>query len=735
MTRRAHLHVSDEDIAARWASYDGEKRGAVRALADGLGVPRHWVSQRLMQMGLTAPHKKEPNWTAAEDALIPTLPLHNPKRAATIMRAHGYVRTPTAIVIRARRLEISRRASHDTFSAAQAANIVGIDPKTIGQHCEQGLISAEKMDDARTPQQGGHRWAIKPDALRAYVREQIASIDLRRVDKLAFFALIDQPTPAMPAPAIQDRVKGWTPEKRLLASRRFGETIIQVAWELNVPANELLAYSLHGEVPRAGAREGFAETRLPEPEPEPAERMPAALPAPPLGRSRAGVLSTMAEQRRAASVALVPQIRALAGTMSVSAIEAQVGLGKSTLYKLAHEHGFSLATSESTLKIDVAELRRLAATLDRPALARHFDVAPSAITHMAKRHGIAILRGRQGGVGKVWSDAQLERLRALAGKESPRLIAVAVGRGVQSVYNKARELGLSLDLAWTPERVAELQALAGTLPPGGLAKHFHVNVGSVTGEAGRRGISLKMTVAIHPWEADLKRLAGSVSFEGLMKRFGVSKAMLRSAANRQGLSLRVLGLRQAPRVQRPKQPSVWTEERVAEVRRLAAEERSATEIGVIVGAGRMAVIGLCHRKGIKLSGKSVRRPATPKPAAPKTSKAPQVRQSQQRVDDGARARSLPTRAGFSTMPAPVMARPNRRATVMAPTQAKWVRLRHPDGRWLRMDGLAWVEKREASYLVKREKLPAVLRAFELARQCVVIDEPAWQSRLGDRMTA
>jgi len=61
--------------------------------------------------------------------------------------------------------------------------------------------------------------------------------------------------------------------------------------------------------------------------------------------------------------------------------------------------------------------------------------------------------------------------------------------------------------------------------------------------------------------------------------------------------------------------------------------------------------------------------------------------------------------------------------------SKWVRLQHTDGkRWLRMDGLDWTEKKEASYLVLRTKLPAILKTFKLALECKVIAEPAWTAK-------
>jgi hypothetical protein len=82
--RRVFARPDDETIRARWAELNG--RGAVQRLADELGVPRHWLSARAIRLGLTTPHKKEPPWSEAEDALMRRAPLHDPRRAARLCR-------------------------------------------------------------------------------------------------------------------------------------------------------------------------------------------------------------------------------------------------------------------------------------------------------------------------------------------------------------------------------------------------------------------------------------------------------------------------------------------------------------------------------------------------------------------------------------------------------------------------------------------------------------------------
>ena len=180
----------DEKIRAEWQQLDGRKRGEVNALADKLGVPRWWLSGRARKLGLTIAHKKEPPWTAAEDALMSRIPLHDPDKCAEIFRQHGFARSPTAIVVRAKRINLSRRASRKELSAGRAAAILGVDSKTVTRMILDGMLPAQKRSDKRRVQQGGSAWEIKPADLRRFIIDRLEMVDLRKVDKFEFVALI-----------------------------------------------------------------------------------------------------------------------------------------------------------------------------------------------------------------------------------------------------------------------------------------------------------------------------------------------------------------------------------------------------------------------------------------------------------------------------------------------------------------------------------------------------------------
>lgn len=180
----------DEKIREGWRAMDAGRKGAVAELAKQLQVPRWWLTKRMTFLGLTIRHKKEPRWTAAEDALIREVPLHQPDKAAKIFREHGFQRSPTAIIVRAKRLALSRRASRQELSATRAAAILGVDAKYVTGRILTGELPARKRDDRRLAQQGGSSWDIKPADLRRWIIDNIDVVDLRKVDKVPFIALI-----------------------------------------------------------------------------------------------------------------------------------------------------------------------------------------------------------------------------------------------------------------------------------------------------------------------------------------------------------------------------------------------------------------------------------------------------------------------------------------------------------------------------------------------------------------
>lgn len=211
----------NEALRAFYQEGDGKKRGECNAFADSWNLPRWWVTKRATALGLVLPHKKEPPWTRAEEALMAKVPLHDVNKCAEIFRQHGFNRSPTAIMVKAKRLNLSRRYKA-TFSATGAARVLGVDIKWITSEILRGALRAEKRPTKRLAQQGGDPWSIERASLRAYIIEHLGRVDMRKVDKFAFVDVLcnDGAAPA-PAKKSDGRKSSWTPERRAAQSRRM----------------------------------------------------------------------------------------------------------------------------------------------------------------------------------------------------------------------------------------------------------------------------------------------------------------------------------------------------------------------------------------------------------------------------------------------------------------------------------------------------------------------------------
>lgn len=179
-------------IVEHWPNLEG--KGSVRDFAMELGIPRHVLTNAAIKLGLTMPHRKEPTWSAAEDALMAKVPLHDPHRCSVIFREHGYRRSPSGITCRARKLGISRRYTA-TLSATAASKILGVDSKVITRWCIDGDLKAVKRETQRLPQQGGNPWSIDRADLRQFVIDKIERIDFRKVDKFELVTLLTEQRP------------------------------------------------------------------------------------------------------------------------------------------------------------------------------------------------------------------------------------------------------------------------------------------------------------------------------------------------------------------------------------------------------------------------------------------------------------------------------------------------------------------------------------------------------------
>lgn len=213
----------DAALREAWPSL-AEGRGGVKKLAQRLGVPRDVLNRRSIVLGLAMPRIKEAPWTAAEEAMLQRVPLHNLRKAAEIFASHGFPRSEAAIMVRCKRLDIKRRYT-ETLSATGAAKILGVDGKTFTTWIEKGWIAAGRRGTRRLAQQGGDAHTIERRVLRQYILDNLEIIDIRKVDKFAFVDLLLDPSAGAGTTGehISASVASSRPDRRMRRSSRRKE--------------------------------------------------------------------------------------------------------------------------------------------------------------------------------------------------------------------------------------------------------------------------------------------------------------------------------------------------------------------------------------------------------------------------------------------------------------------------------------------------------------------------------
>lgn len=87
-------------------------------------------------------------------------------------------------------------ANAESFTAAQAAQIMGVEPRKVAQWIRQGLLKAKQVEC--TGPTDRHLWQIRPADLRDFCKYNPGAFDIRKVDKIAFHDLIFNTTAYRP---------------------------------------------------------------------------------------------------------------------------------------------------------------------------------------------------------------------------------------------------------------------------------------------------------------------------------------------------------------------------------------------------------------------------------------------------------------------------------------------------------------------------------------------------------
>ena len=155
-----HTHRSRDELAAR------------------LGVTPAAVAGQIMRHGLAKRTLRRP-WTAEEEDRLERLIGERPPGViAKMMR-----RSVNSIVVKSKRLGLSRRAHTEWYTKREVCEIFGVDHKWVQARIDSGALKAEPFFPGSQPQRNGQApWRISRKSVYDFLRRYPEELNGRNVD-------------------------------------------------------------------------------------------------------------------------------------------------------------------------------------------------------------------------------------------------------------------------------------------------------------------------------------------------------------------------------------------------------------------------------------------------------------------------------------------------------------------------------------------------------------------------
>jgi len=172
----------ERDIVRR--DYDGHNLSALR-LASHLGVTFCAVKGQVQAMGIAM--DKSPRWADGEiEILCEMITQYPPLTIAR--RLH---RSVNSIVVKSKRLGLSRRVRDGWFSKKEVCEMLGVDHKKIQGYIDRGELKASWRTDRKPQKNGMAMWHITTEDLKDFITKNAGDFQGRNVDLVMIVWLLN----------------------------------------------------------------------------------------------------------------------------------------------------------------------------------------------------------------------------------------------------------------------------------------------------------------------------------------------------------------------------------------------------------------------------------------------------------------------------------------------------------------------------------------------------------------
>lgn len=176
MVISSHKHYwtdEERDIVRR--EYDGHNLAALK-LAGNLGVTFNAVKGQVQRMGIAI--DKSRGWTDQEtEILAEMITQYSPITIAKRLK-----RSVNSVVVKSKRLRLSRRVHDGWFTKKEVCEIFGVDHKKIQRYIDNGKLKASWHTQRKPQKNGMAMWHIKSKDLKEFIKKNIGDFQGRNVD-------------------------------------------------------------------------------------------------------------------------------------------------------------------------------------------------------------------------------------------------------------------------------------------------------------------------------------------------------------------------------------------------------------------------------------------------------------------------------------------------------------------------------------------------------------------------
>lgn len=166
------------------ARYDSNVRGRANEIAQRLGFPAWLVKRRAAHLGLSrlTTESRQP-WTPTEEAILSEWA--GRRTLEQIRRRFFPHRTLTSLVLKIKRMQLSRRVDPGGYTINELEQAMGHDHRLIHRWVREGRLKAKREGAVH-----GQSWIFTPEAVLDFIRNNPSAFRLDRVDQVWFLDLV-----------------------------------------------------------------------------------------------------------------------------------------------------------------------------------------------------------------------------------------------------------------------------------------------------------------------------------------------------------------------------------------------------------------------------------------------------------------------------------------------------------------------------------------------------------------